>query len=129
MARLHGALVAAGRRDSYEAYYFPAHKTSHDRWVLVGDFNALPGSPVYRTLLESGCRDPFATYYRFGEEELIRWPTAGFMNMRMHIDHVFCGKGLRWVDFDGTHRFGQRGGKFRGLSDQVPIVGSFTFTR
>jgi hypothetical protein len=48
------------------------------------------------------------------------------MNMRMHLDHVFVGNGLRFVDFDGTHRFGQKNGLFRGLSDHVPIVGSFT---
>jgi endonuclease/exonuclease/phosphatase family metal-dependent hydrolase len=97
-----------------------------DRFVLVGDFNALPGSPVYRTLLESGLvRDPFAEYYHFGEEELVRWPTAGFMNLRMHLDHLFSGPALEWRDFDGTHKFGQKTGMFRGLSDHVPILGSF----
>lgn len=98
-----------------------------DRWILVGDFNALPGSPVYRYLLDSGFADAFALHYHFGETDLVKWPTAGFMNMRMHLDHVFCGGGLRFLDFDGTHRFGQKNGLFRGLSDHVPIVGSFTF--
>lgn len=97
-----------------------------DRWVLVGDFNALPGSPVYRALREAGCLDPFASYHEWDEETLVRWPTAGFMNMRMHLDHVFCGGSLRWLHFDGTHKFGQRDGAFRGLSDHVPIVGTFT---
>jgi endonuclease/exonuclease/phosphatase family metal-dependent hydrolase len=99
-----------------------------DRFVLVGDFNALPGSPVYRTLVESGIAvDPFAHYYRFAEEDLVKWPTAGFMNMRMHLDHVFSGPALRFLNFDGTHKFGQKNGAFRGLSDHVPIVGTFTF--
>jgi endonuclease/exonuclease/phosphatase family metal-dependent hydrolase len=98
-----------------------------ERFLVVGDFNALPGSPVYRTLLESGVHDPFAHYYHFDEEALVRWPTAGFMNMRMHLDHVFSGGGIRWLDFDGTHRFGQRNGLFRGLSDHVPILGKFSF--
>ncbi len=97
-----------------------------ERFIVVGDFNALPGSPVYRTLLESGVHDPFASYYRFDEEALRRWPTAGFMNLRMHLDHVFSGGGVRWLDFDGTHRFGQRNGLFRGLSDHVPILGTLT---
>lgn len=97
-----------------------------DRFVLMGDFNALPGSPVYRTLLESGLfRDPFAEYYHFDEEELVAWPTAGFMNLRMHLDHLFSGAALEWRDFDGTHKFGQKNGLFRGLSDHVPILGSF----
>ncbi len=98
-----------------------------DRWILVGDFNALPGSPVYRYLVEqAGFADAFALHYHFREEDLVKWPTAGFMNMRMHLDHMFAGRGLRFVDFDGTHRFGQKNGVFRGLSDHVPIVGSFT---
>jgi len=98
-----------------------------DRWVLVGDFNALPGSPVYRYLVDAGFHDALAIHYHFDEAALVKWPTAGFMNMRMHLDHVFAGGGLRFHDFDGTHRFGQKNGMFRGLSDHVPIVGSFTF--
>lgn len=106
---------------------FVEQEKKTDRWILVGDFNALPGSPVYRYLVEhAGFADAFALHYHFGEEDLVKWPTAGFMNMRMHLDHVFCGSGLRFVDFDGTHRFGQKNGMFRGLSDHVPIVGSFT---
>jgi len=105
---------------------FVAKEKKSNRWVLVGDFNALPGSPVYRTLREAGCQDPFAEYYHFDEDALVKWPTAGFMNMRMHLDHIFSGASLRWIDFDGTHKFGQKNGAFRGLSDHVPIVGTFT---
>lgn len=105
---------------------FVEQEKKSDRWILVGDFNALPGSPVYRHLLDAGCCDAFAIHYHFAEHDLVRWPTAGFMNMRMHLDHVFAGGGLRFLDFDGTHRFGQKNGMFRGLSDHVPIVGSFT---
>lgn len=107
---------------------FVAKERKSDRWVVVGDFNALPGSPVYRTLREQGFSDPFADYYHFDEEDLVKWPTAGFMNLRMHLDHVFSGPGLSWLDFEGTHRFGQRNGTFRGLSDHVPIVGTFKLT-
>lgn len=105
---------------------FVEQEKKSERWILVGDFNALPGSPVYRYLLDAGCCDAFAIHYHFREEDLVKWPTAGFMNMRMHLDHVFAGSGLRFLDFDGTHRFGQKNGIFRGLSDHVPIVGSFT---
>ena len=105
---------------------FVARQKKSDRWILVGDFNALPGSPVYRELVESGCRDSFGHYHEWDEETLVKWPTAGFMNMRMHLDHVFSGSSLRWLHFDGTHKFGQKNGLFRGLSDHVPIVGTFT---
>ena len=71
--------------------------------------------------------NPHQPRRHFDEEALIRWPTAGFMNLRMHLDHMFSGGGLRWLDFEGTHRFGQRNGLFKGLSDHVPIVGTFTF--
>ncbi len=107
---------------------FVKKERKSERYVVVGDFNALPGSPVYRALREHGFSDPFADYYHFDEEDLVKWPTAGFMNLRMHLDHMFSGEGLRWLDFDGTHRFGQRNGLFRGLSDHVPIVGTFAFT-
>jgi endonuclease/exonuclease/phosphatase family metal-dependent hydrolase len=106
---------------------FVQQERRSDRYVVVGDFNALPGSPVYRTFLQTGCRDPFAAHHDLDEDALARWPTAGFMNLRMHLDHVFSGGALSWRDFDGTHRFGQKGGLFRGLSDHVPILGSFTF--
>ena len=105
---------------------FIEQERKSDRYLVVGDFNAMPGSPVYRTLVDNGLLyDPFALYYRFDEEALARWPTAGFMNLRMHLDHVFSSRGLTWLDFDGTHRFGQRNGLFRGLSDHVPILGKF----
>lgn len=97
-----------------------------ERFILVGDFNALPGSPVYRVLSER-FSDPFAQFNAFDEDALVGWPTAGFMNLRMHLDHVFAGEGIAFVDFEGSHRFGQKNGLFRGLSDHVPIVGSFTF--
>jgi endonuclease/exonuclease/phosphatase family metal-dependent hydrolase len=95
-----------------------------DRFVVVGDFNALPGSPVYQCLVdEHGWVDAFAQRNKLGVDELASWPTAGFMRMRMHLDHVFTGKGIRWIDFDGTHPFGDRTGPFHGLSDHAPMVG------
>jgi endonuclease/exonuclease/phosphatase family metal-dependent hydrolase len=95
-----------------------------DRFFIVGDFNALPGSPVYRYLLsQKGYRDPFAQLYRMSEDELLGWPTAGFMRLRMHLDHVFTGSSLQWVDFDETHAFGDRAAAFYGLSDHVPLIG------
>jgi endonuclease/exonuclease/phosphatase family metal-dependent hydrolase len=103
---------------------FVATERTSDRYLLVGDFNSLPGSPVYRYLVdECGFRDPFAQLHRMTEDELRAWPTAGFMRLRMHLDHVFCGQGLKWIDFDGTHPFGDRRAEFHGLSDHMPLIG------
>ena len=104
---------------------FVDQERASDRFVVVGDFNALPGSPVYQQLVGSdgsGWIDAFAHRYKLSLEELTSWPTAGFMRMRMHLDHVFTGRGLRWVDFDETHPFGDRTAPFHGLSDHMPMV-------
>lgn len=100
-----------------------------DRYFVCGDFNALPGSPVYDLLVSHGLRDPFASLYEMGPDELRRWPTAGFLRLRMHLDHVFTGPGLDWLDFDGTQAFGDRTAAFHGLSDHVPMVGRFRVAR
>ena len=97
-----------------------------DRFVVVGDFNSLPASPVYKYLVsEAGLRDAFAHTLGYDEEALLRWPTAGFMRMRMHLDHVFVGHALRFVDFEGTRPFGDRTGTFHGLSDHAPLIGEY----
>jgi endonuclease/exonuclease/phosphatase family metal-dependent hydrolase len=94
-----------------------------DRFIVVGDFNSLPGSPVYDCLVgDHGWIDAFAYRYRLSVEELASWPTAGFMRMRMHLDHVFAGRGMRWIDFDDTHPYGDRTTPFHGLSDHMPMV-------
>jgi endonuclease/exonuclease/phosphatase (EEP) superfamily protein YafD len=43
----------------------------------------------------------------------------------MHLDHVFYGNGVAWVDLDGTAAFGDRRSAFAGLSDHVPLIGRF----
>jgi endonuclease/exonuclease/phosphatase family metal-dependent hydrolase len=102
---------------------FVERERASDRFVVVGDFNALPGSPVYQHLVGGpGWVDAFAHRYRLSVEELVSWPTAGFMQMRMHLDHVFTGRGIRWLDFDDTHPFGDRTAPFHGLSDHMPMV-------
>jgi endonuclease/exonuclease/phosphatase family metal-dependent hydrolase len=100
---------------------------SSERFLVAGDFNALPGSPVYARLSqERGLHDPLLE--RVGTiEALKRFPTAGFMQLRMHLDHIFSGPGLRWVDLDGSHPFDHDGSPFRGLSDHSPLLGQFSF--
>ena len=102
---------------------FVERERKSDRFVVVGDFNAIPGSPVYGYLVDDhGWKDAFAQRYRMSPSEMERWPTAGFMQLRMHLDHVFTGGGLRWLDFDDTHPFGDRTALFHGLSDHMPMV-------
>jgi hypothetical protein len=56
-------------------------------------------------------------------EDARAWPTAGFMRMRMHLDHLFFGNGVRFMDLEGSSRFGDRRSPFTGLSDHVPLIG------
>lgn len=87
--------------------------------VVVGDFNSLPGSPVYERIVGAGWVDAFAAGR--APAALERVGTASFLHLRMHLDHVFSRPGVRWrrmraADLDH--------GPFRGLSDHAPKVGS-----
>jgi endonuclease/exonuclease/phosphatase family metal-dependent hydrolase len=107
---------------------FIAKERASDAYVLVGDFNSLPGSPTYRYFTEDcGLCDAYSTHHSLDAQALHGHPTAGFMNLRMRIDHVLAGPGLSFVDFDDTFHFDQDGGRFAGLSDHVPMIGRFTF--
>jgi endonuclease/exonuclease/phosphatase family metal-dependent hydrolase len=91
-------------------------------FVVVGDFNSLPGSPVDRYLREErGLVDAFSTVQRYTETEARAYPTAGFLNLRMHLDHVYSSRSLEWLDFADTRPFGEDGA-FAGLSDHVPLI-------
>jgi endonuclease/exonuclease/phosphatase family metal-dependent hydrolase len=91
-------------------------------FVVVGDFNSLPGSPVDRYLREErGLVDAFSKVQRFSDAEARAYPTAGFLNLRMHLDHVYSSPSLEWLDFADTRPFGEDGA-FAGLSDHVPLI-------
>ena len=91
-------------------------------FVVVGDFNSLPGSPVDRYLREErGLVDAFCRVKRMSEAEARSFATAGFLNLRMHLDHVYSSRALEWVDFADTRPFGEDGA-FAGLSDHVPLI-------
>jgi endonuclease/exonuclease/phosphatase family metal-dependent hydrolase len=93
---------------------------------VCGDFNSPPGSPVYRLLAEeSGFSGAQATLGQIDGADPRAYPTAGFLRLRMHLDHLFAGNGVRWVDLDGTARFGDRRSPFAGLSDHVPLIARF----
>ncbi len=92
-------------------------------YVLMGDFNALPGSPVYQQVLDSGLfYDPLCQHCAFAAQDYRRFPSAGFMRFKMHLDYVFSSPSLAWIDFDATQAYGKEG-PFKGLSDHNPIIG------
>jgi endonuclease/exonuclease/phosphatase family metal-dependent hydrolase len=105
---------------------FVARERSSDRFLVMGDFNALPGSPVYEVLTrEAGWADPLRA--SLGSLEALRqFPTAGFLRMRMHLDHLLSGPGIAWKDVDGSRPFGDRESPFHGLSDHTPLIGRFS---
>ncbi len=95
-----------------------------DRTVLVGDFNALPGSRVYNTVAER-LRDAHASFLRAPPTTMIGMPSAGFMNLRYRLDHVFSGQDIRFHDFHATAPYG-REHPWVALSDHSPLIGRFT---
>jgi endonuclease/exonuclease/phosphatase family metal-dependent hydrolase len=93
-------------------------------FVVCGDFNSPPASPVYRYLSEEvGWVGAQEALRQIDPASIRGFPTAGFFRLRMHLDHLFAGNGVRWVDLAGTTPFGQ--GPFHGLSDHVPLIARF----
>ncbi len=98
-------------------------------YLVVGDFNTSPMTPVYRYLTEEA-------HLRGAQEQLkqidIKRPdafaTAGFMHLRMHLDHLFAGGKVDFIDLKGTHTFGDPKSPFTGLSDHVPLIANFELT-
>jgi len=95
-----------------------------DPYVVCGDFNSPPESPVYQHLTSHNGMT--AAQAALGQAATLRgFPTAGFMHLRMHLDHIFSGPRVKWLDLQDTRPFGDVEGPFHGLSDHVPLLGSF----
>lgn len=95
-------------------------------FVVCGDFNSPPGSPVFRHLTaECGYRSAHAELGALDPDNPRHHPTAGVLRLRMHLDHLFGSAGVRWIDLDGTARFGDREGAFHSFSDHVPQIARF----
>ena len=101
---------------------FVEAERASDRCIIVGDLNALPGSPVHRYLGERGLADAFQHVRAWDVDTCRGWPTAGFLHLRMHLDHVLTGAGIEWLDFDESHPFAEKRSPFHGLSDHVPLI-------
>ena len=103
---------------------FVRQRTDGEPFIVCGDFNSPPGSPVYRLLTEEAGFVGVQEQLGLVDPRLPRaFPTAGFMRLRMHLDHLFSAPTVRWLDLDGTHPFGE--GPFAGLSDHMPLIGRF----
>jgi endonuclease/exonuclease/phosphatase family metal-dependent hydrolase len=98
----------------------------NEPFIVCGDFNSAPGSPVVRYLVdEAGFSSAHDAMGLVDPGDPRAYATAGFMRLRMHLDHVFFGNAVRCVDLEGTSRFGDRRGAFTGLSDHVPLIARF----
>lgn len=96
-------------------------------YILCGDFNALPASPVYTYFTtEAGMRGAQEELGQIDPKVPDLFPTAGFLRLRMHLDHLFGGPGVEWMDLDGTFAFDDSKSPFYGLSDHVPLIANFT---
>jgi endonuclease/exonuclease/phosphatase family metal-dependent hydrolase len=90
--------------------------------IVCGDFNSWPKSPVYEMLIARGQLTDVRVL--LGEEKE-NFVTAGFMNMKLHLDHVFSSGDIRWKDMENTCRFGDATSPFHGLSDHIPLIAQF----
>ncbi|MDX2008843.1 MAG: endonuclease/exonuclease/phosphatase family protein [Myxococcaceae bacterium] len=104
---------------------YARHVSRSEPYLIVGDFNSAPSTPVYRLLTEQE--------KLHGAQEVLKqidasrpdsFATAGFLKLRMHLDHVF-GHGVEFADLVDTHAFGDEASRFHGLSDHVPLITRF----
>jgi endonuclease/exonuclease/phosphatase family metal-dependent hydrolase len=100
-------------------------RAKEEPFLLCGDFNSAPGSPVFQYLTEEAgitCAQLELGHINGAPRY---FPTAGLMRLRMHLDHLFSGNGVEWIDLEGTTRYGDRKAPFHALSDHVPLIGRF----
>jgi endonuclease/exonuclease/phosphatase family metal-dependent hydrolase len=104
---------------------FIQRHSAGEPFIVCGDFNSAPGSPVFRYLTEDAGLTGVQLKLGQIDSDPRSFPTAGFMNLRMHLDHLFSGGPLRWLDLAGTRKFGDRESPFHGKSDHVPLIARF----
>jgi len=100
--------------------------SSGEPFIVCGDFNSPPASPVFRYLCDEArltCAQ--VAVGQINPAAIRGFPTAGFMHLRMHLDHMFSGDGVRWLDMEETRPFGDLTSRFHGLSDHMPLIARF----
>ncbi|MCL2179449.1 MAG: endonuclease/exonuclease/phosphatase family protein [Proteobacteria bacterium] len=90
--------------------------------IVCGDFNSRPNSPVYEMLVARGGLADVRVLLNEGGEV---FATAGFMRLRLHLDHIFSSGEIEWKDMAGTCGFGDLSSPFHGLSDHIPLIAQF----
>jgi endonuclease/exonuclease/phosphatase family metal-dependent hydrolase len=101
-------------------------KSLGEPFIVCGDFNSPPASPVYRYFTQEArftCAQ--AAVGQIDDSTSRGFPTAGFMHLRMHLDHIFSSPGVRWLDTADTCPFGDAQSRFHGLSDHMPLIARF----
>jgi endonuclease/exonuclease/phosphatase family metal-dependent hydrolase len=97
---------------------------AREPFVLCGDFNAPPGSPVfYHLSREAGFRSAHEDLGLLDRARPAARATFEVMGVRLHLDHAFCGGDAAWVDLHETPRIGDASNDFAGMSDHVPLIG------
>jgi endonuclease/exonuclease/phosphatase family metal-dependent hydrolase len=110
-------------REAETLVAFIRERAGSEPFVVCGDFNSAPGSPVYRFLTgDSGLKGAQEELGIIDGKAPRAFPTAGITRLRMHLDHFFGGQGVDWVDMDETRAFGDKSSPFHGLSDHVPLI-------
>lgn len=95
-------------------------------FLVVGDFNSAPATPVYKYLTEeAGLVGAQEVLKQIDARRPDTFSTAGFLNLRMHLDHIFGGNRVEFGDMKDTAPFGDERGHFFGLSDHVPLITTF----
>ncbi|MBS2023499.1 MAG: endonuclease/exonuclease/phosphatase family protein [Deltaproteobacteria bacterium] len=120
-----GARLGHGHNQVAEARKLTRYiesRARHEPLLLAGDFNSPPYSPVFDALThDTGLVSAQAQLGQIGPHARV-FPTAGFFALRMHLDHLFVGNGVRARDLEGTKPFGDDSSPFAGKSDHVPLI-------
>jgi endonuclease/exonuclease/phosphatase family metal-dependent hydrolase len=124
----HSQRMGFGVNQLHEAKTLAAFIRRHaqdEPFIVCGDFNSPPSSPVYRYLTEDVGLLGVEKHLGLTNGHPRAFPTAGFMNLRMHLDHVFSNGAVRWLDCADTRPFGDRTSPFFGKSDHMPLIARF----
>jgi endonuclease/exonuclease/phosphatase family metal-dependent hydrolase len=105
--------AAAQVREAIRLRQLVIERAQGEPFLLCGDFNSSPSSPVAQTFVAGAPTTP----------------SFGFGPLRLRLDYLFAGNGVRWLDGEETHSFGDRRGRFHGLSDHVPQIARFEYDR
>jgi endonuclease/exonuclease/phosphatase family metal-dependent hydrolase len=102
------------------------HSSGCEPFIVCGDFNSPPASPVFRFFCDEARFTSAQVAVGQIDPGLSRgFPTAGFMHLRMHLDHIFSSPSVRWLDAQDTCAFGDLTSRFHGLSDHMPLIARF----